>query len=224
MVTIPNIKNMSVEKASSRLKEYGLKVSSKVTEKFSSEIEVGNVIETNPKIGKKVKKGTVIKLTKSKGEETIKLENYKGQNYIAVQTKLEALGIKVTIEKREPDNNTEPGEQEIIGQSLAEGSEIKKGEELILYIPNIVDEFPNMRQEGWSLDDAEAFCKKYSLTLTTKYQETTEVEEGKVVSQSRAPGAPIVKGTNLTVTIAKKPTPIPSPSEDPTEEEQEKKE
>ena len=36
---------------------------------------------------------------------------------------------------------------------------------------------------------------------------------GKVIDQSRAPGTSIVKGSNLTVTIAKAPV-VPTPTED----------
>ena len=71
-----------------------------------------------------------------------------------------------------------------------------------------------MNSEGWSIDDAEAFCSKYGLTISTTYQETTAYDEGKIISQSRAAGSPIVKGTTLKVVVAKKPVekPIPSPS------------
>ena len=114
--------------------------------------------------------------------------------------------MDVSVEKRDVDaSEREYDEQEIIGQSLAAGSEVKEGDSIILYIPNIVDTFPNMAGEGWSLEDAEAFCDKYGLTISVEYQETTAYEEGKIIDQSRAAGSPIVKGQTLTVTVAKKP-------------------
>ena len=61
-----------------------------------------------------------------------------------------------------------------------------------------------MQSEGWSKDDAEAFATKYSLNITFQEEATTAYEEGKVISQSRAPGSPIIKNANITVTIAKK--------------------
>ena len=83
---------------------------------------------------------------------------------------------------------------------------MKSGDSITLYIPNIVESFPDMNAEGWSVDDAEAFCSKYGLTISTTYQETTQYDEGKVISQSRAAGSPIVKGTTLKIVAAKKPT------------------
>ena len=134
--------------------------------------------------------------------------------YIEIQTILETqYGLDVSIEKRDVDaSEREYDEQEIIGQSLAAGSEVKKGDSIILYIPNIVDTFPNMAAEGWSLADAEAFCDKYGLTISVSYQETTAYEEGKIIDQSRAAGSPIVKGQTLTVTIAQKPKEQSKPS------------
>ena len=83
-----------------------------------------------------------------------------------------------------------------------------------MYIPNIVDTFPDMAGLGWGLADAEAFCDKYGLTISVEYQETTAYEEGKIIDQSRAAGSPIVKGQTLTVTIAQKPKQTMTPSTD----------
>ena len=167
----------------------------------------GRVVRTDPEKGRSVKQGTKITIYKSTGEETFEIEDYTGQNYIEVQTILETqYGLDVSIEKRDVDaSDREYDEQEIIGQSLAAGSEVKEGDSIILYIPNIVDTFPDMAGEGWSLADAEAFCDKYGLTIKVEYQDTTAYEEGKIIDQSRAAGSPIVKGQTFTVTIARKP-------------------
>ena len=144
---------------------------------------------------------------KSLGEEVYEIEDYTGKNYIEIQTILETkYGLKVTVEKKEPtDNDKEYDEQEIIGQSLAAGSEVKKGDSITLYIPDIIDKFPDMSAEKWSVDDVEAFCAKYDLILEKKYEETTVYAPDKVISQSRVPGSPIYKQTKITVTFAKEP-------------------
>ena len=83
---------------------------------------------------------------------------------------------------------------------------MKKGDSITLYIPNLVETFPDMVQEGYSIDDASAFCKKYNLTLKTNYVETSEYTPGKIISQSRIAGSEILEGTTLTVDVAAKPT------------------
>lgn len=228
-VTVPSCEKLKVSECEKKLQEVGFEVNTKIKTVPSSKIKKGRVVKTDPGKGRSVKKGTKITIYKSSGEETFKLDDYTGKNYIEVQTILETqYELVVNIEKKDPpDEDKEYGEQEVIGQSLAKGSEVKKGDSITLYIPNIVDTFPDMNAEGWSIDDAEAFCSKYDLTISTTYQETTAYEEGKVISQSRAAGSPIVKGTTLKVVIAKKPTAKPSatpsatptPSSDPKGEE-----
>lgn len=217
-VTVPNCKNMKVSTCEKKLQELGFEVKTDIKSEPSTTVKKNLVVKTDPEAGRSVKYGTKITIYKSSGEETFTLENYVGKNYIEVQTILETkYELKVNVEKKEPtDNNKEYDEQEIIGQSLAAGSEVKKGDSITLYIPNIVDTFPDMNAEGWSVDDAEAFCSKYGLTITVSEQETTQYAEGKIISQSRAAGSPIVKGTNLKVVVAKKPTAKPSTTPSPS--------
>lgn len=217
-VTVPNCKNMKVSTCEKKLQKLGFEVKTDIKSEPSTTVKKNLVVKTDPEAGRSVKYGTKITIYKSSGEETFTLENYVGKNYIEVQTILETkYELKVNVEKKEPsDNNKEYDEQEIIGQSLAAGSEVKKGDSITLYIPNIVDTFPDMNAEGWSVDDAEAFCSKYGLTITVSEQETTQYAEGKIISQSRAAGSPIVKGTNLKVVVAKKPTAKPSATPSPS--------
>lgn len=207
-VIIPSCENLKVSQCEKKLQDLGLEVNTSIKSVYSTKIKKDKVVKTNPEKGRSVKEGTKITIYKSRGEETFKLANYVGENYIEVQTILETkYGLDVSVEKRDVDSSDrEYDEQEIIGQSLAAGSEVKKGDSIILYIPNIVDVFPDMAGQGWSIDDAEAFCSKYGLTINVKYQETSAYEEGKIIDQSRAAGSPIVKGTTLSVTVAKKPT------------------
>lgn len=216
-VTVPSCKGLKVSACEKKLQNIGLEVDTDIEVVASEEVEKNLVVKTDPEKGRSVKKGTKVTIYKSAGEETFEIEDYTGKNYIEVQTILKTqYGLNVKIEKREPTDNTkEYDEQEIIGQSLAAGSEVKEGDEIILYIPNIVDEFPDMNAEGWSLSDAEAFCKKYGIIIKVNEVETDKYAEGKIISQSRAPGSPIARGTTLTIEVAKKPKAKPSPSPTP---------
>jgi serine/threonine-protein kinase len=217
-VTVPDCKNLKVSACEKKLQSAGLEVATKIKSVASSEIDKNRVVKTSPGKGRSVKKGTTITIYKSSGEETFTLEDYTGENSIEVKTRLETkYELVVTIEKKSVnDTSKEYDEDEIIGQSLAKGSEVKKGDSLTLYVPEINNTFPDMEDEGWTIDDVEAFCEKYSLNCTTEYEETTKYEEGKVMSQSRVVGSTITSGSNLKVKIAKKPTVKTSPSTSPS--------
>ena len=206
-VTVPTCEGEKISVCEKKLQALGLEVDTKIKTEASSTIDKNRVTRTDPEEGRSVKPGTVVTIYKSLGEEVYEIEDYTGKNYIEIQTILETkYGLKVTVEKKEPtDNDKEYDEQEIIGQSLAAGSEVKKGDSITLYIPDIIDKFPDMNAEGWSVDDVEAFCTKYDLILEKKYEETTAYAPDKVIQQSRAAGSPIYKQTKITVTFAKEP-------------------
>ena len=216
-VTVPDCAGDKVSQCEKKLQNAGLEVRTNIKSVASSKIKKGRVVRTDPEKGRSVKEGTKVTIYKSSGEETFEIKDYTGENYIEVQTILETqYGLNVTVEKRDVDaSDREYDPQEVIGQSLAKGSEVKEGDSIILYIPNIVENFPDMAGLGWGLADAQAFCDKYGLTISVEYQETTAYEEGKIIDQSRAAGSPIVKGQTLTVTIAQKPKQNPTtPSTD----------
>lgn len=220
-VIVPNCQGLKVSQCEKKLQALGLEVKTDIKTIPSSKVDKGKVVKTDPEKDRSVKQGTKVTIYKSSGEETFEIEDYTGQNYIEVQTILETkYGLDVSVEKRDVDaSEREYDEQEIIGQSLAAGSEVKEGDSIILYIPNIVDTFPDMAAEGWSLADAEAFCQKYGLTIKVEYQDTTAYEEGKIIDQSRAANSPIVKGQTFTVTIARKPVEQTKPTTPTTPDE-----
>ncbi len=223
-VTVPDVSEMTVSKAESVLKDSGFKVASKIKEVASDDIKKGRIVKTDPEEGRSIKKGSTITLYRSKGVATYKIEDYTGKNYIEVQTLLESVhGLKVTIEKKNVDTSRSYDEQEIVGQSILAGEELKKGDSIILYIPDITEVYPDMQAEGWSREDAEAFAIKYNLNMSFVEEETTAFEEGKVIRQTRAAGSPIITNSNITITIAKKPVEEekPSVSEEPEKEEKE---
>lgn len=45
---------------------------------------------------------------------------------------------------------------------------LKKGDKVTLYIPDIYKNYPNMKDEGWTLAKAQEFATSYGLTLNVK--------------------------------------------------------
>ena len=218
-IKIPDVSNMTVIEAEEKLKELGFEVAIETKKEESEKYEKGAVIKTSPQAGRSVKEGTTITIYESLGKEIYVVEDYTGQNYIEVETLLEKMyGIKVTVEKKDVDDTDNYEEQEIIGQSAEKGTELASGGKITLYIPNIEDIYPNMVEDGWTVDDVKAFCEKYNITLKIDYESTSEYVEGTLISQSRSPKTPIVSGSTLKIVVAQVPNENASgePSEDPT--------
>jgi len=216
-VEVPPVAEKTVIEAEKILKKEGFEVAIE-TMKESSTIEAGLVTRTSPAAGRTVKKGTTITIYESTGEQVYEVEDYTGKNYIEVQTELEKLyELKVEIEERDNDSD-EFTSQQVLGQSVEPGTTLKKGETITLYIPKADDGIPDMVGEEWTVDDAQAFCDKYGLILSVEPVATTEAPEGKILTQSRSPKTPIIKGSKFKITIAETPViaPTPTPTSTPT--------
>jgi serine/threonine-protein kinase len=220
-LSIPDCTNMKVTACQNKLEEAGFVVSEEIEAVPSDDVDKNRVVKTDPEKGRNVKAGTKVTIYKSSGEDTIPLEDYLGKNAIEIKTLLETkYELSVTIKKKEPENTEkEYDDDEVIGQSLPAGTAVKKGDQLILYTPNIVDTFPDMVEEGWSISDVEAFCNKYGLVLEKVEQETSTYAVGTVIGQSRTKGSTIVKGTTLKITVAIKPVPKEQPKEEEKEDD-----
>lgn len=221
-VTVPNVAGLSVVDAQAKLKEAGFEVNI-TTKKEQSDIEKGKVIKTEPQEGWSIKKGSVITIYESLGKEAYKIEDYTGKNYIEIKTLLENVHkLKVKVEKKDGDKDKEYNEQEIIDQSLKPGTVASEGDEIILYIPNVQEGYPNMVEEGWTVEDVQNFCTKNNITLTIDYEETAQYTPGMLISQSRAPKTPIVSGSTLKIVVAKEPSTITDDTgKDPSKDDNE---
>ena len=224
-IKVPDVSGMTVVDAESKLKKTGFEVGIETVKEENSEVEKGLVIKTNPIAGRSIKKGTTITLYESLGEVTYTVEDYNGANYIEIKTTLEKVyGLVVKIEKKDIDNPADFDEQTIISQSVPAGTVLGKGDEIILYIPNKVDTYPDIVGEGWSKSDVEEFCTRYYLNCKYKEKATTEYAEGTIVSANRDSKTPIVKsasGFDLIVEYAVAPTiEEPAPEEGSSTEEQ----
>lgn len=216
-VIVPDVVNLTLDEAIEKLTKEGFTYT---TEQQNSEkVEVGNVIKTVPKAGSTRKKGDTITIVESIGGEYTYLEDYTGKNYTEVKAKLELLGINVLVEKKDVEDREKYQDKEniIIDQSpkfvetenTDEKQLLEAGDTVTLYIPNIVNEYPDMVNEGWTLSDVIAFTKEYNIPLTVQDKDGKTIPEtdydnyqsATVINQSKPPKYAIVSGISLKVTI-----------------------
>ena len=218
-VKIPDVKNLSVEDADTLLRKRGLKVALKSEEEPSLEVEEGKIIGTKPEIGRVVKENTEITLIISTGQVTYEVEDLTGKNYREVKTELEIrYSLKVTVEEKEVEEKKDKkyDKEEIVAQSVKKGEVLTTGDEIILYIPKVLEKYPDFVNENWSITD----IKKWAKEIIEK--ETNEYKEGAIIAQSRTKDSVVVSGAELKITIAKKVEEIPvdpNPEEPPVEQE-----
>lgn len=229
-VIVPDVVEKTVDEAIEILTKNGFTYTTE--QKNSETIESGKVIKTNPKAGSTRKKGDTITIVESIGGNYTYLEKYIGKNYTEVKAKLELLKIHVNIERKDVEDKEKYKEKEniIIEQSPAYDENnpkkvLEPGDTVTLYIPNIVDEYPDMVSEGWNLTNAIAFAKEKKITLTVidangktiPNNEYSKYESGIITKQFRNAGDTIIEGWNLKIQIN-------STYEEPKQEENEENE
>ena len=203
---VPNVTGLSVSEARKAIEKEGLKVGTTIKNDYTEEIEKGKISKTSPKAGATVKKGATITLYKSLGSEKIEVADYTGKDYNKVKAELEVKGINVLIENKEVDDKSKyvGKENNIIGQSVEIGTKLVKGDNIILYIPNISTVYPDFVKDKWTINDIKKFCEEYGLSLNVEEVEDDSVEEETVVYQSRIVGSEIIKNTILIIKVFKK--------------------
>lgn len=206
-IKIPDVTNLTVEQAEKALTNIGFIVEDDTIKEYSDTIAEGKVIGTDPEIGRTRPKGTKITLCESLGKnDTYVIEDYTGKNFIEVQTTLEKIyKMKVVVEKKDVEITEDMNLQLIIGQSIEVGEEIIISEEnpveIILYIPDAYDQYPDFAAEGWSVEEVDNFAKKYNLTYTINYVDTNEYPAGTIIDQSRR--GKIVKGASFNIDVTR---------------------
>lgn len=212
-IVVPKVINLPIDEAIEKLQKEGFTYTTEQQE--SETIEAGYVINTVPKAGSTRKKGDTITIIESTGGEYIYLEDYTNKNYNEVKAKLELLGINVLVEKKDVEDKEKYQGKEniIIDQSPAFNKEekhlLEKGDTITLYIPNIINEYPDMVNEGWTLSDVIAFTKEYGIPLTVQDKNDINIPENEydkfqndvVVKQSKPPKYTILSGVSLKVNL-----------------------
>lgn len=172
VVEVPDVTEMTVDEAAKALKKKGFIYEVQYEE--SDKIEEGYVIGTKPSKGSSKKKGSTIIIIESTGVADVVLKDYTNQKAETIEAKLKALGLDVRVEKKEVESP-----KDYIGKSgivieqspkynIEEETVLEAGTEIILYTPDIYEDYPDMIGEGWTIAKVEEFANDYGLTMNIK--------------------------------------------------------
>lgn len=201
---IPEVRGLSEQEAVEKLQNEGFEVASETKEESDDEVEEGKVSKTTPPAGSKRTKGTEVTLYIVKNNDYV-VEDFVEEkaNYLTVQGKLEAYGIYVLIRKKDVDDKTKYTDGQIIEQSVEPGKKLKEKDTIILYIPNVVTEYPDFT-DGFSVKEVEDFCEQYNINLKVEKVAKNDVKEGTIIYQSKPKGYTVTSGGELTIRVTEK--------------------
>lgn len=214
-IEVPNVTGYSVKDAEKALKDAGFEIAEEYQEKSSLDIEAGKVVKTSPEAGSPRKKGAVITIFVSIGDNGYTVtEDLIGTSAEDVKNNLPNIyGIFVRT-KYEPNDVFNAGEiirvECEIGTVKSEcefGTVLHEGDTLIIYLPDMTADFPDFTQGEYTLKQIEEWCKRYSITFDPQYVPNDEYQAGTIFDQNQKPGTTASPGKTLTIRIAEEPEP-----------------
>ncbi len=204
-VKIPDVLGMTEEEAAAELEKAGLEYTLG-TPVISDEYEAGEVVSTDPDVGREVKKGYKVRLILSKGSdsESVKTPNTVGKKLDEAKELLEKFDLKCGSVKYDEDSDLPDGT--VISQDPEAGEEVETGTSVNLVVSRAAEntEVPDVR--GLSQSAAKEKLEENGFELgkvSTEYSD--DVEEGLVISQSPKAGSEEAEGTSVDIVISKGP-------------------
>ncbi|HEY4551735.1 MAG TPA: PASTA domain-containing protein, partial [Bacillaceae bacterium] len=189
------------------LTEAGLKVGDRI-ETPSNDVEEGSVIKSDPKAGRKVKKGSSVNLYISTGKERFTLADYTGQQYEGVVKLLEDEGFKDIVQEGRHDDSPEGT---ILEQSPGADEEVIPEETVLTFTVSLGEEKVTLKNlSGFNVRGLEDYEESTGLQIDMSVEEYSDtVPAGLVMSQDPKPGTELKKGSRVKVIMSKGQQEIP---------------
>lgn len=198
-VEIPNITDKLFDDVKDELKELGLTLEISGTQ--PSEKEENTILSVSPTVGTKVKKGSIVKVVVSSGEEQVEMPDLREYEVSSVKQALESRGLtnyeiieiynddikKGYVIKQNPEAKTKIGKKTNIEITISKGPEIK--------FIDVVD------VKGKTLDYAKE--KLDGLNIIVNEKEVNDKSQDNVVLEQSISNTKVQEGTNITLTVGK---------------------
>lgn len=198
--TVPDVTNMALGEAKTTLEEAGFKIGTE-TEVFSSTVDSGLVVSTNPPGDQEAVKGSRINLSISKGTEQVSVPDLKGQTSEEAMRTLSSYGLN----GQEGDSTFSDSVKEgcVASQDQQAGSSLNKGDTVVFHLSKGVENVSVPNVVGATVSNAENSLKNAGFKVNTSYRYSSSTPEGRVISQDPSGTAP--RGSTVTIAISNGP-------------------
>ena len=204
-VTVPNISKMTLEEAKKVLEKEDISI--KETKKeWNDTLAIGQIIESDPGEGSRVKRNSTIDVLVSSGREQVELGNYVGETYEPIRRML--TNSDFIVDRRDMATNRPEEEGVILAQSIDPGSKVVPSDNPItMYVGNYSEstDMQDFSNPSLALDMVYRFAEGYGLNIEENFEYNDYIPEGQVISQSPESGTPLSPGDTISVTVSQGP-------------------
>lgn len=199
-VTVPDLGGMNLAAAEMELADRGLG-SRVVSEVYSNNIPPNHIVSQDPPAGRSVRKERVVELTISAGPQFVEIPLLLNRTEREARLILNDLGLEMEVEK---DFDEEVASGYIMRQDPGQGFRLTRGETVVVVVSEGRKPFTLRNFQGWALNDVREWLNLYGLILRDVDEDfSNDLDQGKVISQSPAPGETIRPGDAVDLVISK---------------------
>src|SRR3954453_17586387 len=196
---VPDVKNLPRKSAIQALNDAGFKVAE--DPQASSTVAKGLAIKTSPPANKLVQKGTEVRLFVSTGPPQVQVPSVVGQDKNVATGTLQDKGFNVTMQ---PVTSNQTKDR-VISQNPTAGTTADKGSRVTLLVSKGPEKVTVPSVVGQAEPDAKATLRGVGFNVTVVKQESTTATPGNVTRQSPPGDSKAIKGSTVTIYVAKAP-------------------
>jgi serine/threonine-protein kinase len=211
-VTIPtDIIGADVGAATTELQNLGLKVAQPPqTQTVSDSGQVGKVLDSNPKTGVTVAKGSPVTLIVGVAPGTIQIPDVSGQDQQTATNTLQQSGFKV-FPTQEASDTVSQGN--VIRTAPPAGSTVNKGSNVTLVVSSGKGNVKIPDETGKDPTAAAADLGNLGLQVKSTQEASSTIPQGQVTKTSPAAGSSVSRGSTVTIYISTGPEQVAVPDE-----------
>jgi serine/threonine-protein kinase len=196
---VPDVRNLPRQNAIQALNDAGFRVAE--DPQPSATVPKGSAIRTSPPANKLVLKGTEVRLFVSTGPPQVQVPSVVGQDRAVATGTLQDKGFNVTVQ---PVTSNQPKDR-VISQNPSAGTTVDKGSRVTLLVSKGPEKVLVPNVVGQARADATATLRGVGFKVTVVKQESATATPGNVVRQSPPGDSKALKGSVVTIYVAKAP-------------------
>jgi eukaryotic-like serine/threonine-protein kinase len=196
---VPDVRNLPRKNAIQALNDAGFRVAE--DPQPSQTVAKGLAIKTSPPANKPVQKGTEVRLFVSQGPLQVQVPSVVGQDKAVATGTLQDKGFNVTVQPVASNQ----AKDRVISQNPSAGTTVDKGSRVTLLVSKGPQKVLVPSVVGQAQADATATLRGVGFKVSVVKQESATATPGNVTRQSPPGDSKAVKGSTVTIYVAKAP-------------------
>ena len=203
-ITLPDIKGKSLTEAVEELSASGLGLR-KEGEEFSNSVPPGIILRQTPPAGMNIREGKIVKVTISRGGETIYIPNLVGKTVRAADIAIKSYGLMIGEVSQRYSIMVEKGS--VISQDPAAGASADKDTVINIVVSNGQPPESMIYVPDWkgkTLEDVKIWAEKNGVSVEAVKEKTLEFQPETIIKQNPEPDSDITESRKISLYVADK--------------------